>query len=412
MFLRRVSICRQWSQGRDAVLCQICVLLFLFATFFNQYSAFTETINPILKVISSLVLLVVMVLRKVRIGNIEIGIMTLLGSLILLNALVVGSSSLNNLALLLIASVVGLYLARYGINRRLAWFFFWVMICLSVVLLILSPNGYYIFPELTMSRNYLSIFLILTFSLLCIAHRGGKSSADMMRLFIAAAAVFVVAVLAKSRSGILSTGLIFAIICIHFIVAEKRDLRIRALPFLVGIIVLFTLMLWNGGSVLSDLFYRFDPSEKTVMSSNSQRFEMIALYLEGCMQDMNWLFGINPLSLDSATILRHEGNLHNSYLLLHSGLGLVGLLIVVIALIRETVSSGMRGDIWMMAALIGFMIRIGTDAVVPFMYGDFLIAYCIFVYSRRPTLASVQGETKKRKRKHWGCVGSPLLHKG
>jgi len=219
------------------------------------------------------------------------------------------------------------------------------------------------------SRNTFSVLLLEATTLLYIVFIQ-RNSLGRFPLWPAVLS-FVVSVWAIGRSGILSTGfLLCGVIFVNFLKSRRK---IRYL-FFVGIVVSLVFILfvsWQRES-FTLVISRFS----TEGLKESHRVEIATHYFRQIAEKpYRLLFGYN-VQFDPFLSTVWNSNLHNSYLKLHSiiGIGALGLLFFII---RGIYKKGKRCTLfWFIGGAL--LLRAATDTAFLFGPTDFLFFYFLF----------------------------------
>lgn len=109
---------------------------------------------------------------------------------------------------------------------------------------------------------------------------------------------------------------------------------------------------------------------------SSARAGVINEYIDSLDSIANLLFGTDLSSLRTVQAVEQP---HNSYILLHSNLGIVGFCVIVVLIVRYLIIIA-RHNIGLMLIVLSFYLRIATDSVCFFSTLDFVVyAMCILV---------------------------------
>jgi len=219
------------------------------------------------------------------------------------------------------------------------------------------------------SRNTFSVLLLEASALLYIVsiQRNNFTRFPLWPAILA----FIISVWAMGRSGILSTGfLLCGVIFANFLKSRRK---IRYFLF-VGIVVTLALILfvsWQRES-FTLVISRFS----TEGLKESHRVEIATHYFRQIAEKpYRLLFGYN-VQFDQFLSTVWHSNLHNSYLQLHSiiGIGAIGLLFFII---RGIYKKGKRCTLfWFIGGAL--LLRAATDTDFLFGPTDFLFFYFLF----------------------------------
>lgn len=234
-------------------------------------------------------------------------------------------------------------------------------------------------PELVFyqtSRNYISIYLLLLLFVLTVACEKAKRQIPLWYGIL----VFVCGILCVGRAGILASGLyLLGLILIKYRgahnIIQKEWLRYTCIAGL-GIIVL--VMIVYSDYIAIRFFSRFVDAASA--GSDSQRIAIYKSYLQaitGREGVKALLFGKNPMNL-SKLISSLNGNLHSSYLMLHSRYGLVGLISFIAAYMITCIKAFKEQQKYFLLIVCIFALRAVTDYAFPYLVGDIFCWYLFF----------------------------------
>lgn len=237
-----------------------------------------------------------------------------------------------------------------------------------------SIDGYRIFADT--SRNYISIVLLLSACFYEISLRQYNSDVGVITPFI----VFLCSVFAQGRGGVLASFILLLLYI--FIKYYYHRGRINNIKWLVGTVFLlffFVIIIFNYNSILNLYFPRFTAQQSaSVTNSNQGRALLYYSYFLGVQELKHFLFGFNMIGTSWLATLE-GGNIHNSFLQIHSYLGLMGFLIFVYSFGKSIKKMITRKELLLAIFIIGFLIRIFTDYSIPGSIGDILGWYLVFM---------------------------------
>jgi hypothetical protein len=243
---------------------------------------------------------------------------------------------------------------------------FLALFCFYLMISGVNPNE--VFEH--SSRNIFSVLLLEATTLLYIVFIQERNSLDRFPLWPAVLS-FVVSVWAIGRSGILSTGfLLCGVIFVNFL-KSRRKIRYLFFVSIVVTLVLILFVSWQRES-FTLVISRFS----TEGLKESHRVGIATHYFRQIAEKpYRLLFGYN-VQFDQFLSTVWKSNLHNSYLKLHSiiGIGAIGLLFFII---RGIYKKGKRCTLfWFIGGAL--LLRAATDTVFLFGPTDFLFFYFLF----------------------------------
>ena len=239
-------------------------------------------------------------------------------------------------------------------------------------------NGYYIFYDT--SRNYISMVLIISAFIYEISLKKNDLDVNIFIPFI----ILISSIVAQGRGGIISSILLFVLYIFfrYFVnVGGKKDLRwFLKIIFLCAVFIILLIYLYiNFDSIINQFFPRFTfQQSKSTVESNETRVLFYTSYFNGIKNIKNFMLGFNLIG--TSWVATHEGgNIHNSYLQVHSYLGLTGFVIFVVGFFRALKSIYLNKQYLFFVFAVGFLLRIGTDFTLPGGVGDIIFWYVIFM---------------------------------
>lgn len=357
----------------DIDLTNIVFMLFILARIFSNYS---EGVHRPLLIVQALTMPILLLsalnTRKVDFLAILVFVLYICIAM-LVDSKIVGTASYSGILQLAMAFTAGLYLHSCKIDRHLTLFVYLVLAIILLVMMLNSTTGYYLFHE-RLSRNYISIFLIISICVIAVSVRDYHSS-GMRYLLLAAIVMVFVSIVGRGRAGIISSILLLAMLT-YVDIRNKRDVSKALVMFLEGVILLAVGYLMLRSFLDEGIFDYFGSS--VAERSDLHREDMLRAYI-GCLIEspIRILLGFNPVLTGNHWLILHEGNLHNSFLQLHANFGLLPLVLIFIAYIKLINSSEQSGDKLLAVCITVFLVRALTDRVFPFSYGDFLVFYIL-----------------------------------
>ena len=250
---------------------------------------------------------------------------------------------------------------------------------------------------LTSSGNYISVLLIIAVSLYYISLE--QSERQMMIWDVAPAFLcFFLAVWAKGRGGILSTGLLVVLMMIQLMLQIQSKNRKRILVFFILLFSIGVVMLLPDFSITKWFFSLGKWAYRG--TDNSARAQIWSSYLEKMSENLIYILFGAPLDQISV-ISRLGGNCHNSFLQLHAYNGLLMIMVFLLYLVRSLVFY-IKSKNWIcISMLLVFCIRALTDKFIFGQYGMPLMLYFILrpYYQVKP-ISDAEIKQLKRNVKH------------
>ena len=255
---------------------------------------------------------------------------------------------------------------------------------------------------LTSSSNYVSVLLILACAIYYIGLENDGRCIHLLDL-IPAGAGFALAVWARGRGGILSCGVLVALVLILY----ARSLTGKnAKRLVILLLLLFTM-------VAGMLVVGFNPMERFFSlgkfasrgASSDDRMVIWGAYLSKATESLpNFLLG-GPLS-EIPIIMRFEGNCHNSFIQLHAFNGIF-MFVVMIGLLVRSGQYYFRSGRWItLAMMLVVCLRGMTDKFIFGQYGMPLVLYfALFPFVERQSGTQAAPADNKRRKPAPGAAG-------
>lgn len=353
----------------DRHLGAISIVLYFVTTIYYENNTIPKLVVGTIHIISCLLLLYTQRRKKCVYLTFTILIGTL--ALVAVNIALGKNIDYIRVTKLLCSIIVAQYIVLNGISKKAGTFLLWLTVLSMIYLYSTSVNSYSIFENT--SRNYCSVFCLLAF----FAYANSPERRSPVELLLGSCIVLVVCIFAEGRGGIISGALLFALTSIIELSRIETKSKYPAICIvIVGIILIIGF--FSIDSIDFNVFSRFGSA--TAESSNVERLEIIDSYLQTATANpLNILLGFDSTDIKNITIIKQHGNLHNSYLQLHSFFGIAGLLIVVGVAYNtiRTLISKKRLDL--LPILVALLVRSFTDWVFPLSYYDVAIYYMIYI---------------------------------
>ena len=226
-------------------------------------------------------------------------------------------------------------------------------------------------------RNPMSAYLLLFVMPLFIPNRIGEKAISSKILIFHSSFILLIGFLLSGRGGIICFGvLLIGLLIAYFMETKDFDLSRLLFSFCLVLVffVLFVYVLNNIDS-LQVVFSRFYEKGGTSDVSNEPRYIMIMQYLENLNNFPNIFFGVN--AKNCSLIYFFNSNPHNSYINIHMRYGLIALLIVIIAIVREMFYSFKEKKFSWLFFVMAVSIRVFTDMLIGGAILDVFVYYLI-----------------------------------
>lgn len=271
---------------------------------------------------------------------------------------------------LLDQSIALFFLGRENLSEKI-WCFFGVIIYAVLwYCMIHSVNGYTLFAYT--SRNYVSVYSLFVLFLLVVVHYKNNTKFPGVLVWHN----LVLCVFSVGRGGIISAAILFALYYMILIKKNKKltkKIEIVGSLLIIAIIILYYMYTRGLLNVVWEKYlWRFYDNRS--IGSNQERMSMLREYMTETLGNVFYfLFGsdISKLSL----IKYQNGNIHNSYFMLHKAFGVLGgtVLLGYAASFAKVLWKSRAFDLLMIMAVI--MFRALFDSCfpyhilnIPFMY--------------------------------------------
>lgn len=353
----------------DQQLGNISIVLYFVTTIYYQSNIIPKVAVGAIHIISCLLLLYTQ--RKKKCVHLTFAILTGTLVLVVVNVALDKNIDYIRLAKLLCSIIAAQYIVLNGISKKAGTFLLWLTALSMLYLYYISVNSYSIFENT--SRNYCSVFCLLAF----FAYVNSPERRSSIELLLGACLVLVVCIFAEGRGGIISGALLFALTGIFELSRiESKSKYLAICTMLVGTVLI--IVFFSIGNIDFNVFSRFGSA--TAESSNAERLEIIDAYIQATTANpLNILFGFDSLEIRDTVLIEQQGNLHNSYLQLHSLFGIAGLLVVVSAAYCSSRSLISKKRLDLLPILVAVLVRSFTDWAFPLSYYDIAIYYMIYI---------------------------------
>ncbi len=350
----------------------IAILMFFLLIFMK--------VSPSIKSICEIVLMglgVILLIYSLSISKDRNKIIIYLLFIIILafmNMVIAGSVDIKDiLKFIIVHTPISLTIVYSKYKCPLLWkSLFWV-VALFLLSRILFVDHYRIFYDT--SSNMVSIYLIILLWLyeyqLC---DGFKKICRPSIIY--PVTVFILSVLSQGRMGILvSAFLLVMMVFSRYFLDKKENHLTRLAKQTVLVLILLISLIYiriNFTEIVAKYLPRFSVANSyDTASSNAIRVSFLRDYIKECGNIVNFLFGLD-FSQTSHLASYEGGNVHNSYLMVHSYLGIFGLVLFLFVQIKSMKYLWESRQYYMFFTLVAFAIRIITDYCVPGNIGDIM----------------------------------------
>lgn len=273
--------------------------------------------------------------------------------------------------------VIELPIALYLLKKKNLNETIWTILPIIIMYIVLmnwkiSINRYSLFRNT--SRNYISVFGLYSIAIYNIMKEKNSKPCSLLVIII----YFFICINAVGRGGIITSGLILILFIYKRIFGNiKRNLK-SYIKIFIFFIITFIMVLFisnNISYVKINYFGRFFGSESSAEVSTKHRITMVREYLNECTNNIKSFF----IGADAKKVTKITGNLHNSYLQLHSSYGIIALIFFMYASIKSCIYMKRNFLFDSLYIFIGILVRAAIDWMFPAFPIDVFIMYYILL---------------------------------
>lgn len=271
---------------------------------------------------------------------------------------------------------LGLAIYILDLNRKFSLYLFYVIAAIMAYGVIRMGNE---FMEKS-SVNYVSVILIIALLPYFKSFMSKSERPSMVPVVICA----LICIISIGRGGILMGLSLLLGLSIVSIFVYKTSSKWNLIFYLVPAIFIVYLVVFT--SYFDEYLWRFfmddggfqDGARETIMET----------YFGLLNQNENLLFGVHISSV--STFVHYLNNLHNSYLMLHANMGLLGVILLMAFSIKGMIVLYKKREYDMLVFFLAFFLRSFTDWVFPLQMGSVLLYYLALsgINSKQTTLHS------------------------
>jgi len=302
-----------------------------------------------------------------RVNNNTNSILSILLLVILMMASSLYNGNKNLFGVLFSTSyfLVGIIIIHTKLNYKIFKFSFFIHSVMLLFFLLTNKNANEIFENI--SRNYISVIMLMQYSLLYLSFYMNNKKINMIPSLV----VLIVSILSMGRAGIISALILFVgnfILSIKNHILSIKNHRIsiliklkkaRSLILVLSLIILFI--------VFSDQIISLDNVEVAINRmnnidiTNNPRSEIIREYFRNASSLGSFLWGVN---VSQVPLFQYWNlNLHNSFLHLHADFGILGFSFIIFGLIKKSLHFIKNGEWFLLVLLLSIVVRSLTDKV-------------------------------------------------
>lgn len=262
-----------------------------------------------------------------------------------------------------------------NINIKCMYFVFYIA---AIYCIFLALKGYDIQEGLgdTGSINSISVLLIFLLGLIYIEHY--RTYGNTLLPYMPVILTLIISIWTASRAGILSLFVFMTYILFH-------NLKNKKSAYLYTVIMILALVLFS--LKFGDIFYANIIDKTNKFGTNSSRLLIWNEYFMSLNNFLNIFFGVEFDRTRDLYISFYNGNLHNSFLMLHSKYGLLGFLIVLLLIFKAFVKCLKWRNYVYLFVLITICIRASFDwCSFPGIFDVIFWFYAFFVLDKKKYL--------------------------
>ena len=258
---------------------------------------------------------------------------------------------------------VALFMCRSKLNVLFAKALFWIITAYFLIQIIFG-NGNHAFYST--SRNYISVVYIFINCLLVLSC---EDNAEGYKLIYSVVPV-IFSIIAMGRGGIIASFL-FYIFSLYFLTVKVNAGKKKRKYLFAFAISIFVFLLW-GQDLIKVMFSRFFSEGMQDESRNIIWTEYISLLVNN-KDNIIWGATVSQNSY----LNMFGGNLHNSYLMIHSHYGIFYFILQIILIICSMIQYIKHKKYMIVSIYIAFLVRAFTDVLFSTYWGDIFLWYFI-----------------------------------
>ncbi len=289
-------------------------------------------------------------------------------SLMLINYISTGQFSLNKIPVEIFSYLsCSLFLFTGKISRKLSFFYF--LIIAAVIFFFIRDYDFASTDALffNSSINYVSVYLIVSVLPYYIACSDENHSVS----YIPAVICLVLSLTSLGRGNIILGFTFFAFtIANKLLSSNKYKKKIGTKVISISLLAMTTYLLFYT-DFISQYFYRFE----VLGNIDESRFYIWALYFQEAISDYYSLFfGVD---LRNTPIFKEFLHCHNSFLMMHCAMGLIGLTMFLFLLIKGLVLLLKNRKYDIVIIILSLTIKAFTDWIFPMQISDIVYLYVL-----------------------------------
>lgn len=251
-------------------------------------------------------------------------------------------------------------------NFTIAKFLFFVCCTITLFQLLILKIPIRQFMRDGTSYNYISVlvlFYLLFYNVVCIQN---KKNYD----FLAAILFFIISLISYGRGGIITAGFYLIMVFIY----KFSDIKLFYKCVLCIIMIVFLSLSVNS---IREFIYNSGLFDKFIVRAGEEESRLLIwkIYItDACSSVKSFFWGGNKYLINS------EGNIHNSFLQMHSSIGIIPLLITVYSYARLTLQAFIKKNYLLVISVITLIIRAFTDKLFFQGFNEIFLYYFIFYF--------------------------------
>lgn len=223
----------------------------------------------------------------------------------------------------------------------------------------------------SVSRNYVSIILLVQISLLYITEHLEKKKISVLPSYIN----LFLSIWAVGRAGIIVSFLMIIGVYVARIRNQSIVINFRYLYKVLGVILGLLIIMF----IIMDPRVVYERLEYYLSRGlqSSGRSMIIKEYLLNMVSDIKMFFWGVPID-GNEIFIKWDGNLHNSYLRAHYTYGLIGVIILIAGILNSIYRYFKSSKVIFLFLLLSICVRLLTDTAAFYGVFDPLIFYFIY----------------------------------
>lgn len=358
----------------NVIVANILAVMIVWIAFLKE--AFNEKMHIILTA-TGVILGAILFAICIKSFNIPVKVYSLWCFLVmfgLINIIFISSMTITNLLpMIFLYFPIAIYF-YYGenINCKFWEVNYYTYAVFLIYRMINSADGYLLFYSV--SRNAISSLLLIWLIILYYIFSKQDKKFPLRCIIV----FFVSCFVANGRGGIISALMLLTFYCLYIIFDHLIHHNARWIPWMLLIYFIVGYVFFHSDELFEKYLYRF--TEYKSIRSSEARIDAWRVYTKSVFKNPIYLiFGANPNTFFQNSYLRAlNGNLHNSFLSLHSRLGSVALITICWRLYNALKKSLRRKEYILSILIVVCIVRSMTDTLFPGKIADVFLLLFVF----------------------------------